>query len=482
MNHIFVRSDFADRHEFRLLSMDDEWLKRFREHPCAAARAAQERLRSSRHKRARAAVGTSTDPEEDASVVLIMKGENQLCLHDETTTRSVRRVEYSNVMMLAQRRLNATGARALQETAAESKNVTTVPPEEPLPRARVPECNDDVVVASLSRMFDSHTAHPQRNILTVLADSYVAIDELEEGAETENGETSRAAPSSSSSGGASAGYTFTELTRRFHSSPAELAQLLQDIGAVVHRGRVRLLHPSLVFEALGAVLTYFDAADPAGMSWQAVRLHLCPAVYPDVVLRSLEAVYGASPAAADEEDVSLAGMAGVLNIPRVLTGLAAGIFDTAADVTPRTLRTGEVARGLPLEVFLDKWWNSIPSSLFGTAGVPSRNAPKAAELFVAQLRGCAVVEPRAGAGSVSLGNGTALQGTLWWMPKEVLTNDFAARLCALFELRPQKWNQEDLQAYMEVLLAPSQNFQHIMVRYAREYRIPGQAVQYAPLT
>ncbi|KPI87580.1 hypothetical protein ABL78_3331 [Leptomonas seymouri] len=485
MNNIFIRSDFADRHEFRLLSIDDVWIKRFHEHSSAATSAAVERgwPCASPRKRARSADDTTVDPDADVSVVLIMKGEDQLCLYDETSTRSVRRVEYSNAMMLAKRRLNAEGAIAIQSSGADSSGASaTTKPEEPLPLTRVREYNDDVVVASLSRMFDSHTANPQLNLVKVLSDSYLTIDELEEDEEEAEREKAMAAHRSS---GRPSGYTFAELARRLYSSPAELAQLLQRIGALVHRGRVRLLHPSLVYEALEAVLTYFDAADPKEVSWQAARLHLCPSVYPDVVLRSLEAVYGASPASVDvanSEDVPLAGMVGLLNVPRVLAGLATGIFDTHAEVTRRSLSTGEVARGLPVEVFLEKWWDSIPSSLFGTAGVPSRNAAKAVELSLEILRGYAVVEPRLGAGGAASGTSNLLQGMLWWMPKDVLTNDFAARLRVLFELRPQRWNQQDLKAYMDVLLAPDQNFQHVMVRYAREYRIPGQAVQYAPLT
>jgi hypothetical protein len=504
MNHIIVRSDFADRHDFRLMAMDDAWLTHFCEHPCGSSAVARNPASSSSsHKRERAA-----DHDADTSVVLIMKGEDQLCLHDGTSTRTVRRVEYSNVLMLARRRLTAAGKRAMEErstaeAASASKDQPSNPSAASLPLVRVREYNDDVVVASLSRMFDTHAANPQLRILAVLADSYLTIDELEavdDGTEHHTCAGDHGCSSTyanSGDGGTPSGYTFAELTRRFHSSPAELAQLLEYHGAVVHRGHVRLLHPSLVYEALDAVLTYFDAVEPAALSWAAVQQHLCPSVYPVVVLRSLQAMYGSltpsSPTttAADNADgtaeredvsddgVSVGGMASVLNIPRVLTGLAAGVFDTHAGVTRRTLSTGENVRGLPLDVFLEQWWNSIPSSLLGSAGVPSRYNPEATELLLEKLRGYAVVEPRIGSGGNS--SSAVQQGMLWWMPKDLLTSNFAARLRVLFELRPQRWNQAELKAYMDVLLAPDQSFQHVILRHAREYRIPGQVVQYAPL-
>lgn len=466
MNRIFVRSDFAERDEYRLVSMDDAWVKAFRELPHGAP-SSQKRRRSS-------------GSDADVSVVCIMKGEEQLYLHDAVTTRSVRRVEYSNVMMLAARRLNAVGRTALKNTAtaataAAASGGSAAEPPPPLPPVR--ECNDSVAIASLTRMFDSHAAPPQLNLLAALADSHVGIDELESGGTEEK---------------APRGHTFAQLARRFSSSPKELADHLQLLGAVVHNGRVRLLQPALRHEALTAALTYFDAAEPTELTWTAVRRHLCPSVYPAVVLRSLEAVYGGArekhgdSSAAADDDEAVVGLAGVLNVPVVLLGLAAGIFDTDAAVAQRSLGGGAVARGLPLETFLEKWWNSIPSALFGTAGVPRRSAADAAEHFLARLRGYAVVEPRLGkntstSGGVRGGDGR-LQGTLWWLPRDLLSNDFATRLAALFEVCPQRWSQQDLKAYMEPLLAPDQNFQHIIVRFVREYRIPGQVVQYAPLT
>lgn len=498
MDHIFVRSDFAERHEYRLVSMDDAWVKQFREETCVPP----SHRSTSKGKRSRRA---DDDADSATSVALIMKGEDQLWLHDATTTRSVRRVEYSNVLMLAHRRLNAAGQRAMCAGSAPSEeepSAASKPADTPLSLVQVREYHDNIVIASLSRMFDSHAANPQLNVLTVLANSYLTIDELEaaeDGADeardatrrTSAGVEEKAAPDKD--GTAAAGFTFAELTRRLHSSPAELAHLLQVLGAVVHRGKVRLLHPSLVYEALGAVLTYLDAADPQEVSWTAVQRHLCPSVYPPVVVRALQAVYGTSGASGgdskESNDVAVTGLAGLLNLPRVLVGLAAGVFDTHDATTRRTLSTGEVVRGLPLDAFMERWFDSIPSSLFGVGGVPSRHGGKSVELFLELLRGCAVLEPRSGSGgsaSPTSGNSSSstalMQGTLWWMPKELLTNDFAARLRVLFELRPQRWNLAELQAYMEVLLAPDQSFQHIMVRYAREYRIPGQVVQYAPLT
>ncbi|TPP52539.1 hypothetical protein CGC20_7710 [Leishmania donovani] len=419
MDHIFVRSDFACRHEYRLVSVDDACVKQLKEqvYPSPSA-------------------GNATICSGDVAVVFVMKGDGQLCLHDAQSTRSVRRVEYSNTMLLATRRLNRAGRSAV--------------------------CD---------HMFDSHAAHPQDNVSAVLGESYLTIEELEG---TDGGSSG-----SGVAGPSGRGYTFAQLARMFRSSPAELADLLQSIGAVVHRGLVRLLHPSLAHESLAAVLAFLDAAEPCDASWAAAREHLCPSVYPDVVLRSLEAVYGArrgaGEATKDNDSVVLVGMPALLNLPRVLVGLAGGVFDAHQAVVHRTLGTGEVACGLPLETFAKAWMDAIPSSLFGVAGIPHRGAAGAQKTLMEKLRGYVVVEPRSG------GFGGSMQDTVWWVPKESLSIDFAARLRALFELRPQLWDQMELKEYVGTLVPPDQSFEHVIVRHTREYRIPGQPVQYAPL-
>ncbi|AYU78707.1 hypothetical protein, conserved [Leishmania donovani] len=474
MDHIFVRSDFACRHEYRLVSVDDACVKQLKEQVYPSPSAGNGAARS---KRTRASSPPSaTICSGDVAVVFVMKGDGQLCLHDAQSTRSVRRVEYSNTMLLATRRLNRAGRSAVCESRGRGSDVcnteeTATVTATPLPASRVRQYTNNVVVASLSHMFDSHAAHPQDNVSAVLGESYLTIEELEG---TDGGSSG-----SGVAGPSGRGYTFAQLARMLRSSPAELADLLQSIGAVVHRGLVRLLHPSLAHESLAAVLAFLDAAEPCDASWAAAREHLCPSVYPDVVLRSLEAVYGArrgaGEATKDNDSVVLVGMPALLNLPRVLVGLAGGVFDAHQAVVHRTLGTGEVACGLPLETFAKAWMDAIPSSLFGVAGIPHRGAAGAQKTLMEKLRGYVVVEPRSG------GFGGSMQDTVWWVPKESLSIDFAARLRALFELRPQLWDQMELKEYVGTLVPPDQSFEHVIVRHTREYRIPGQPVQYAPL-
>ncbi|KAG5479173.1 hypothetical protein LSCM4_01762 [Leishmania orientalis] len=467
MDRIFIRSDFASRHEYRLISVDDAWVRQFQEHVYPDP--STDRSVVSR-KRARTSSPPSTTARDGGvSVAFVMKGGEQLCLHDARSTRSVRRVEYSNSMLLAVRRLNRAGRTAMRESrgrgvdGGNADETVTASAASPWPASSVRQYTDDVVVASLNRMFDSHVACPQANVSAVLGESYLTIEELE----------GTAAPSEK-------GYTFAQLARAFRSSPVELANLLESMGAVVHRGHVRLLHPSLAHESLSAVLTFLDAVEPCDASWPAVRDHLCPSVYPEVVLRSLEAVYGAprgiGETTTDDCCVKLLGMPALLNLPRVLVGLAGGVFDAHHGVAHRTLSTGEVACGLPMETFVKAWMDAIPSSLFGVDGIPLRGASGAQKTLMEKLRGYVVVESLSAGGA-----GGSMQGTAWWLPKEALSNDFAARLRTLFELRPQRWDQMELKEYLDVLIPPDQSFEHVIVRYAREYRIPGQPVQYAPL-
>lgn len=454
MDHIFVRSNFADQHGFRLLCIDDAWARQLTEHVYPSRASAKRETRRVKRRR--------------VSVVLVMKGEEQLCLHDALTTRSVRRVEYSNAMLLAKRRLSSAGRAALRDAPVTTADAAPTPPQQ-LPVEKVRQLTDDVVLASLSRMFDSHAAHPQANITAVLGGAaYLTIDELEGHGD--------AAPR---------GCTFAQLARVFCSSPAELADALQAMGAVVHRGRVRLLHPSLVHESLRATLAFLDAADPADATWAAVRAHLCPSVYPEVVVRSLEAVYGAPPAAPQRtDDVTLLGMPALLDVPQVLVGLAGSVFDGRDGVVLRTLGGGEVARGLPLDVFVPAWTDAIPSTLLGVGGLSLRGGTGASSTaaMLALLRGSVVVESRSSGSSSATVAGVSAPATVWWLPRDDLSSDFATRLRTLFELRPQRWDLADLCAYLGVLLPPDQSFEHVILRYAREYRVPGQSVQYAPLT
>ncbi|KAK7196525.1 hypothetical protein NESM_000590200 [Novymonas esmeraldas] len=484
MDRILVRSDFAERREYRLVSVDESWTKHLCEQACP--RLPERQGTSARPKRRRGgapADAARADESGAVTVELVMKGDEQLCLHNAHSTRSMRRVEYSNVMLLARRRLSKIGRCAARES--QWGGGAGLSADAGVSATDIRQHADSVVVASLSRMFDSHAAHPQGNVLAVLGDSYLTIEELEggDGDVDSDGVEAGASPSQRSQH-----FTFAQLARTFRSSPVELAGLLQSAGAVVHRGCVRLLHPCLVHEALTASLAFLDAAEPCEASWAAVRQHLCPSIYPEVVLRSLEAVYGAQEAGtAGDDAATLVGMSALFDAPRVLVGLAGGVFDVHLDaVVTRTLSTGEVVRGLPYDTFVPAWMDAVPSCFFGVGGIPRRDAADTPTTLLEKLRGYVVIEPRAGGGGGSSGTGggsstAVMHGTVWWLPKESLANDFCVRLRALFELRPQRWDQADLKEYLAALLPPDQTFEHIIVRHTREYRIPGQPVQYAPL-
>lgn len=97
-------------------------------------------------------------------------------------------------------------------------------------------------------------------------------------------------------------YTFPQLALRNNGSPTELARLLSEAGAVVHRGHVRLIDPMVQYELLHALTAFFDAHctadDDAETSWKCAEQHFCPTVYPVSFVRVARKVYGTPDGAA----------------------------------------------------------------------------------------------------------------------------------------------------------------------------------------
>lgn len=451
MNNLSVVSDFNRRNDYRLLSIDPKWLQ---EHSASRER---------HGKRPRSGADPhDTDP---FSIAFVMKGNDSLCLHSRHDSFMVRRVEYSNILLLAERRLNQKGVAAAlvdDKKAEGSMAKDGVEPSSSAALAMLREQHDNFVFASLHRIFEANPMSPQCSIVALLRQSYLTLEEID------GCKTARTVGPL---------YSFQQLALLLKISPDELANDLQRIGAVMHCGKVRLLQPSLVYDALQAVLSLLVLSDADQRTWTYAASHFCPAAYPPVVMAVVQQLYSLKAAEANGDGsssdvVEVRSLASLLNIPAVLIGLASGVFCAGKATLQHRLSNGDAVVGMPLDLFLMEWSASIPAPLWGVGTVPVQGASGWQEKLMGHLQGYVVMDKS---------NGVALQGTAWWLPHDTLTDDFSGRLALLFELQRQRWDHADLKAYMAPLLPPDQTFEHIMHRYAREYRIPGEVVRYSRL-
>lgn len=444
MNTVSISADFADQDGYRLLAMERTWVEELKR--CSEVVAVQPA------KRARIEEGRPNTP----SVLLVMKGGEQLCASDNSKTLSVRRVEYSNTLLVAERWAKEGvdpsamgGAGTIESIRASSQSVTR---------------------AALARLFEAHQATPQQNALETLRDSIITISELEGSADSNDCQDATL--------GGKRHYTFPALVTENCSSPAEVAAVLTRAGAIVHRGLVRLLDTAALHEALRAVLTFLDSAEPSDMCWGAIEAHFCPAAFPRVVIGAVRGVYGLVSAPAD--DVQEAGLDTLLDFPRVIVGLAGAALDETPDSagashgeqpTLHPLPHGVTGVSMPFEKFYPAWLGTFPVTLFGVHGVPVRDAPP--DEFLNLLAGYVVCH--------KVRRDTHDGSTAWWLPRDSLPNDIAKRLDILFTVHKEKYPAAVLQPYIAPLLPPDQTFSHAMLRHAREYRVPGEPVAYSRL-
>ncbi|ORC87868.1 sister chromatid cohesion protein DCC1 [Trypanosoma theileri] len=490
MKYVTLRSDFADHGEYRLLAVDPQCAQELREK--VTARTLE---RSGESGSLRENSGDFNYPQEDDRTLLMIKGKDQLLLCNGTQTFRVRRVEYSNMLLLAEEHpMSESEAEAFAHTSR-TINCTAGSSE-------LKDKKKHVVVCAAERIFEARPARAYRDAFLLLEKDPITIEELE--ADVNNSideenflqDTAAAAASvvaspvvrnKNSGKNHHRHYTFPELVALSRCSARELADMLSDAGAVVHCGCVRLLDPSLLREALQAVLFFFEGAECA--TWEAAESHLCPAVYTAVVLHAVRAVFGRRDPPAPGETAAAA----LLNARKVLQALAAATILTDADTTAVTTddggddsaEEGEVRSfpSLEFERFYNAWVDRIPASFFACGAAPPRANPPA---LLALLHGAVIVsgEPRHlnsnanGSVGVSVNVGSA---SVVWAPHESLPAELSRRIRRLFALRSGRWEAAALRAYVEPLLDPSDTFEHVVLRYAKEYRTPQQPVTYGSL-
>lgn len=429
-----LRSDFTDHDDCRIVALEADCLRRIKEKTAAAGR------------------------EDDDRTLFVMRDGSQLLLCDDDHTYRVRRVEYSNSLLLAEERpMCSHDAQAFGNIFASFSKV----------ELEAVELKKRVVFSSAQRLFEAKRASVCQNVFELLKKSFLTIEELE-ASESERSCGNAFGGTGQLNGEGSKHHTFSQLAAMSHCSARELADALSKTGAVVHNGHVRLLHPSLLHESLQAVVYFFEGSEI--VSWDAAEAYLCPSAYPHVVIRAVHAIYGAN-----DLVESATGAAAVLCIKKVLLAFAAAAVAVVsghghADASVGTGNEGTCFPTVDFERFYDTWVESIPTSFFASGAIPQR-FEKAALMSLIN-----------GFGIICGAHGENYAGaSLVWAPKDELPTDVSKRVALLFELSPGRWAADALRAYIEPLLDPGVAFEHMIHRHAKEFQVPNQPVMYGRL-
>eukprot|EP00796_Vickermania_ingenoplastis_P010238 gene10238-7177_t len=313
-------------------------------------------------------------------VALVLKGKKQLFAHDDVECAIVRKIEYSNSLLLGQ-----THASPVNE------------PEK--------QADKEVILASLNAMYQFQSSPPQNNALRFLRASCLTQEEFEN--------DSPEPPLQ---------YTFTELSYLSNSSPNQLACQLKNSGAVMHRGKIRLLDTLWILSALNCVA---QLPNVSCCSWDKVS-ELLPSLHPVVIGVLKELFQGKS-----EESF--------LDPVKVAIGLAGYTFLCRSEGIVHHTSELEI-RGLRENLFFSRWLETIPSYVFGCSGFPSKDNR---DRLLALLQGWAVLNKNA--------------DVIWWAPEGSLPTEVDTRLDILFELNPGSWEAESLKA-----IVPLESLFHIL--------------------
>ncbi|EKF25997.1 hypothetical protein MOQ_010332 [Trypanosoma cruzi marinkellei] len=442
MTYVTLQSDFAKCSEYRLLTVEADCVRR---------------LKEKINVHGKEAASTRTGMDENRTL-LMMKGTSNLLLCDDEHTYRLRRVEYSNTLLLAEK-------RPMCDRNIEAMTQTPVPSCS-APAELEGKCKY-VVIRAAERLFEAKRACVYRDLLKLLKERPVTIEELESENSTQPCDLAdaRMAPPD---GVICQHFTFPQLVSMSRCSARELSEILSEAGAIVYRGRVRLLHPPLLREALQAVIVFVECCEE--ISWGAVEEHFCPSVYPSIVIRVVQKVYGAL-----EQAEGRTGAVALLHVRKVLQTVAEAAIvalTTRGEEADRQFSVDENSffPSVEFETFYNTWVESIPSSFFVSGEIPPRSEKAA---LISLLNGVVVV--RGACGDCFAG------ATVVWAPQEELSTDLSQRMEQLFELNPGRWEAGALRAYVEPLLDPGVVFEQVVHRHAKEFRAPNQPLRYGRL-
>lgn len=300
---------------FRLLAADKSWFERIKQ---------KEEISQTRKERSKS-----------RKIALVMKNNGVLYALDDDEAGMVRRIEYSNSLLLAQHSTSPISQLS--------------------------------VVGTLNAMYEVQSSPAENNALFCLRSSYLTLDEL-------NG---KANPNFNL-------WNFSELVLLSQSTPKQLSDILISEGAVIHQGKVRLLDPLFLLSTLHEIIFFFQSNEIIGGStafWDLAKLQLSsiPSLAIDVV-RSLFS----SDKAVQSSTISL------FDHRKTVVSIGKYVFLSNSESLKREVSSVQTM-GLPSESFLEEWVKCIPSSFFNVESFPDRTDVKG--LF-ALLSGCIVQTTR----------------------------------------------------------------------------------------
>lgn len=401
MTELLLSLDSKLSKDYFLLVVDTKWIERIR-----SARKASRLLISRRRSK---------------QIALIMKGNEILYAHDHVESALVRRLEYSNTLLLAISQFSGSDLDTNNHLISSK-----------------------TVLGMFNIMYQLQGAPPILNALSLLRANYLTSAELSTHCEAPEGDT----------------YSFSELCVLGNCSPEQLSNALEEKGALVYQNKIRLLHPKEIFSALHCITRTAD--QQRAVSFSAIYEDIMKALpsMSTVVINAVRYFY-------EENQRENGDSLYITHLKPVATlkALTGHVFLNTAMSKEENVQ-GIKVYGIDTSVFVSLWVKDGPEVLFRACGV-STKSPDEHEIL-GLLDGVVIT------------NDTTHM--TWWIPEDYLPYEIERRIDILFEINPYKWTEKALKAYVQPLMGQVQSFSHYIQRYSREYRLPGQPVMYSKLS
>lgn len=401
MTELLLSVDSKVSKQYVLLVVDKKWIEKI----CKGKKTSESPGKRKRRKK----------------IALIMKGNQILYAHDHSESAVVRRLEYSNTLLLAASPFSTFGLPAREHQIASK-----------------------AVLSMLNVMFHLQRAPPTLNAVELLRATYVTRDELSTPGEKPEGNA----------------YTFSELCVQSNTSPEQLANVLQEKGAIVFQGKVRLLHQKEIFSVLHDLVLLVGKQQVLSFSDATKSVDTLLSSVPPIVISVVRNLYEEPKISSPDSPYLLH-----LNPLRTLQALAGHLF-LEGKVSKEESVQGIKIYGVDTSTLLSSWIETAPELLFQACGLDVKNLNE--KQLLGLLEGLTITNEK-----------TRMS---WWIPEDFLPYQIDKRISVLFDINPNKWTEKELKAYAQPLLNPEQNFSHIIQRYAREYQLPGQPVMYSKLS
>lgn len=264
--------------------------------------------------------------------LLIIKRGKCLRAIDDADCAVVRRIEYSNTLLLA----------SCSPTLS---------------------CTDDSaneVLSSLNALFEFQLVQPSRDkILTLLGSSCLTLDEL-------NHQVAQP----------QCVHSFSDLCVICHCAPQQLSAFLISKGAIVHNNNVRLLDSELVYSCVMRIIRLCSQLPPE-TSWTHFVDNLND--FPRVVVSVVQRLFRCEHSACSDCTVL-----NLLDPLKTAIAIAGHVF-TTHHKTKKSVVLDIPLIGLNSKTFFDEWIPLVPTEFFGFNTFPAMDSHK--DLFLDFLQG-----------------------------------------------------------------------------------------------